>query len=115
MQDGPADVPATWTEWRGFLGLTAERISEGMAHLAAADRRFAEAAERHGPPEPRIRPPGYETLLRAIVSQQVSTAAAGSIWRVSTKNRRNAPRMPLWSRRRPSASCGKPCFKNTAK
>ena len=63
------------------MGLTAERISEGMAHLVAADRRFAEAAERHGPPEPRIRPPGYETLLRAIVSQQVSTAAAGSIWR----------------------------------
>ncbi len=32
-------------------------------------------------PEPRIREPGYETLLRTIVGQQVSVAAAASIWR----------------------------------
>jgi DNA-3-methyladenine glycosylase II len=52
-----------------------------MAALVAAEPRFGEALSRFGPPAPRIRPRGYETLLRAIVSQQVSTAAAASIWR----------------------------------
>lgn len=63
------------------MGLTAEHIADGVSALGAIDPRFAEAAVRHGLPEPRIRPRGYETLLRAIVSQQVSTAAAASIWR----------------------------------
>ncbi len=63
------------------MGLTAERIADGMAALAAAEPRLADAHARLGPPEPRSRPRGYETLLRAIVSQQVSTAAAASIWR----------------------------------
>ena len=63
------------------MGLTADRIEEAVSALGKLDPRFAEAAGRHGLPEPRIREPGYETLLRAIVSQQVSTAAAASIWR----------------------------------
>ena len=63
------------------MGLNADRIAQGLAELAAQDPRFAEAVARYGHPEPRIRAPGYETLLRAIVSQQVSTAAAASIWR----------------------------------
>jgi DNA-3-methyladenine glycosylase II len=63
------------------VGLTAERIAEGLAALSAIDPRLADQAVRLGPPEPRIRPRGYESLLRAIVSQQVSTAAAASIWR----------------------------------
>ena len=63
------------------MGLTAEHIADGVSALSAIDARFAEAAARYGLPEPRLRPRGYETLLRAIVSQQVSTAAAASIWR----------------------------------
>lgn len=63
------------------MGLTADRIAQGVAALCAIDPRFAEAHARHGPPEPRIRERGYRTLLSAIVSQQVSTAAAASIWR----------------------------------
>lgn len=63
------------------MGLTSDRIASGLDWLGKQDSRFAEAAGLHGPPEPRIRAPGYETLLRAIVSQQVSTAAAASIWR----------------------------------
>ncbi len=62
-------------------GLTKERIAAAAAQLARAEPRFGAMVERHGLPEPRIRPRGYETLLRAIVSQQVSTAAAASIWR----------------------------------
>lgn len=63
------------------MGLDAEQIAKGLAALSDADARFASAVARFGHPEPRIRPRGYETLLRAIVSQQVSTAAATSIWR----------------------------------
>lgn len=63
------------------MGLTAEQIADAVAALGAIDPRFADAAGRLGLPEPRIRQRGFETLLRAIVSQQVSTAAAASIWR----------------------------------
>ena len=38
------------------------------------------AIERAGYPEPRLRPTGYVTLLRTIVGQQVSVAAAASVW-----------------------------------
>jgi DNA-3-methyladenine glycosylase II len=63
------------------LGLSADRIADGVAALGAIDPRFADAEARHGLPAPRIRERGYRTLLSAIVSQQVSTAAAASIWR----------------------------------
>lgn len=63
------------------MGLSAGRIAEGMDALTRIDARFADAWRQHGLPEPRIRPRGYETLLRAIVSQQISTAAAASVWR----------------------------------
>jgi DNA-3-methyladenine glycosylase II len=36
--------------------------------------------ERHGLPEPRSSDPGVQTLLRTIVGQQVSVAAARSMW-----------------------------------
>jgi len=42
---------------------------------------FAAAIGRVGYPPPRVREPGYETLLRTIVGQQVSVAAAGAVWR----------------------------------
>ncbi len=61
--------------------LTAARIAEAMAAITARDAALNALHALHGPPEPRIRNPGYETLLRAIVSQQVSTAAAAAIWR----------------------------------
>ncbi|MFQ3595484.1 MAG: DNA-3-methyladenine glycosylase 2 family protein [Sphingomonadaceae bacterium] len=61
--------------------LTAERIAEGMEALAERDGRFRAALARLGPPAPRMRPRGYETLLRAIVAQQISTAAAAGVWR----------------------------------
>jgi DNA-3-methyladenine glycosylase II len=41
----------------------------------------ARELERIGYPEARIRPPGFKTLLRTIVGQQVSVAAAASMWR----------------------------------
>ena len=56
------------------------RIALGMTALAALDPRIRAAHDLLGDPPPRLRPPGYGTLLRAIVSQQISTAAAASIW-----------------------------------
>lgn len=63
------------------MGLTATQIATGMDRLCACEPLFAAARAHYGLPEPRIRPRGYETLLRAIVSQQISTAAAASVWR----------------------------------
>jgi DNA-3-methyladenine glycosylase II len=62
------------------VGLSVEAIREGLDHAAAREPRFAEALARTGYPAPRIRPPGYQTLLRTIVGQQVSVAAAASVW-----------------------------------
>ncbi|MES2443030.1 MAG: DNA-3-methyladenine glycosylase 2 family protein [Pseudomonadota bacterium] len=63
------------------MGLSADQIRGSVDALAAQEPAFARALARAGYPEPRIREPGYETLLRTIVGQQVSVAAAASIWR----------------------------------
>jgi len=48
--------------------------------LALAEPGFARVLKTHGRPEPRLSEPGYESLLRTIVGQQVSVAAARSMW-----------------------------------
>ena len=55
-------------------------LREAMDALAGREQAIAAALERIGYPEPRQRAPGYETLLRTIVGQQVSVAAAASMW-----------------------------------
>lgn len=62
------------------MGLSAEHLRASIDALAAIEPAFAAALARAGYPEPRLRDPGYETLLRTIVGQQVSVAAAASIW-----------------------------------
>jgi len=60
--------------------LTSEAcMAEGAAWLAARDAGFARALDLCGPPPLRRRDDGFEALLGAIVSQQVSTAAARAI------------------------------------
>ena len=68
-------------QYKATGGLGAEAIREGLDAIAAIEPGFARALERAGYPQPRIRPPGYATLLRTIVGQQVSVAAASSMWR----------------------------------
>ncbi|MCB1375741.1 MAG: DNA-3-methyladenine glycosylase 2 family protein [Rhodobacteraceae bacterium] len=71
---------------------TAEDVAEGAAWLARAEPRFAEALVLTGPLPLRRRPDGFATLLSAIVSQQVSTAAATAIWgRVEALGAHHAP------------------------
>jgi 3-methyladenine DNA glycosylase/8-oxoguanine DNA glycosylase len=48
--------------------------------LAGREPAFARVVEQHGVPEPRNSEPGAHTLLRTIVGQQVSVAAARSMW-----------------------------------
>ncbi len=62
------------------MGLSAEAIQTGLDALAAQDDALAAEVARIGYPEPRLRTRGYKTLLRTIVGQQVSVAAASSMW-----------------------------------
>jgi DNA-3-methyladenine glycosylase II len=55
-------------------------VAEGQAWLARAEPRFAAAFALTGPLPLRRRDDGFGALMSAIVSQQVSVAAARAIW-----------------------------------
>lgn len=55
-------------------------VAEGAAWLSQAEPRFAAALAATGPLPLRRRPDGFDQLLQAIVSQQVSVASARAIW-----------------------------------
>ena len=59
---------------------TTESLHTSLNALAKREKAFAKVLEDHGHPEPRVSEPGVETLLRTIVGQQVSVAAARSMW-----------------------------------
>ena len=59
---------------------TVETLNHSLDALAAAEPAFARTLASHGRPAPRLSEPGVETLLRTIVGQQVSVAAARSMW-----------------------------------
>ncbi|MFC3712621.1 DNA-3-methyladenine glycosylase family protein [Sphingoaurantiacus capsulatus] len=63
------------------MGLSSEKLREGLDAIAAIEPRMREAVARAGYPEPRLRDRGYATLLRTIVGQQVSVKAADAIWK----------------------------------
>ena len=63
------------------MGLSAAQIKQGLDAVAAIEPGIARALERAGYPEPRIRERGHVTMMRTIVGQQVSVAAAASMWR----------------------------------
>ena len=58
-----------------------EDIVAGLDAVASGDPVIAAMLERAGYPGPRLRERGHRTLLRTIVGQQVSVAAAASVWR----------------------------------
>ncbi len=62
------------------MGLPAALLHASIDSLASQEKGFAAALTAIGYPEPRSREPGYATLLRTIVGQQVSVAAAASVW-----------------------------------
>jgi DNA-3-methyladenine glycosylase II len=63
------------------VGLSQEALNASLDAISALEPRYALALKEAGYPEPRLRPRGYETILRTIVGQQVSVHAAASIWK----------------------------------
>jgi len=59
---------------------TSNSIRKHVEELAQREPAFAKVVKQHGIPEPRNSEPGAQTLLRTIVGQQVSVAAARSMW-----------------------------------
>ncbi|MFM7350331.1 MAG: DNA-3-methyladenine glycosylase family protein [Erythrobacter sp.] len=63
------------------MGLSSEKLRSDLDALSQREPKVAAALERVGYPEPRLRERGFVTMLRTIVGQQVSVAAAASMWR----------------------------------
>ena len=61
-------------------GIKADDLKASIDELARREPLFGAALARSGYPEPRVNPPGYPTLLRTIIGQQVSLASARAIW-----------------------------------
>jgi DNA-3-methyladenine glycosylase II len=59
---------------------TKKSIKTHVEALASREPAFARVLDQHGMPEPRNSERGAQTLLRTIVGQQVSVAAARSMW-----------------------------------
>jgi DNA-3-methyladenine glycosylase II len=59
---------------------TAQSIHDHVEALALREPAFAAVVDKFGVPEPRESAPGAHTLLRTIVGQQVSVAAARAMW-----------------------------------
>ena len=59
---------------------TTATLNASLDALAAVEPGFARVLGSHGRPEPRLSEPGVATLMRTIVGQQVSVAAARSMW-----------------------------------
>ena len=55
-------------------------LARAIDQLAGVDPAIEATVARIGYPIPRLRPSGFATLLRIMVSQQVSTRAAAAIW-----------------------------------
>jgi DNA-3-methyladenine glycosylase II len=55
-------------------------LAAALAGLSAADADLARAVATVGPLPDRRRAPSFETLIRILVDQQLSVAAANAIW-----------------------------------
>lgn len=60
--------------------LTHQTLQRAVAELAARDARLARIVENHGPPPLWARPPGFPTVVRIILEQQVSLASAAALF-----------------------------------
>lgn len=60
--------------------LTKVTLANAAQYLASKDRDLASVFESYGPPPMWTRKPGFETLVRIILEQQVSLASAASMY-----------------------------------
>lgn len=72
-------------------------VAEGAEWLAGQDTRFRQALELTGPLPTRLRKDGFDQLLSAIVSQQVSVASARAIWKRMQDAKLTGPRKVVWA------------------
>lgn len=82
------------------VGVTIETdndVARLAAELAAAHPRFAYALEQTGPLPLRRQKDGFARVLSAIVSQQVSVAAARAIWARLEAAKLTGPRKIMWA------------------
>lgn len=85
---------------------TIEDVREGATWLADTTPEFAKALEHTGELPLRRRKDGFESLLDAIVSQQVSVAAGNAIWNRLKKAKLTGPRKVAAARDEELRSCG---------
>lgn len=85
---------------------TLDCVAEGEEYLARIEPRFAHALAKTGPLPLRRKKDGFETLLSAIVSQQVSVAAANAIWKRLKDARLTGPRKITWASEDELRACG---------
>lgn len=85
---------------------TADCVAEGAGYLARIEPKFAHVLERTGPLPLRRRGDGFEALLSAIVSQQVSVAAADAIWGRLKAAKLTGPRKVIWANDEDLRACG---------
>lgn len=81
-------------------------MAEGAEYLAGIEPRFAAALVETGPLPLRLRKDGFEALLSAIVSQQVSVAAADAIWQRLKAAKLTGPRKVTWASDDDLRACG---------
>ena len=60
--------------------MTRTTFQEGLNILIARDRDLAAVVDRYGPPPMWARKPGFATLVRIILEQQVSLASARAVY-----------------------------------
>ena len=60
--------------------MTAPTLHPDVAVLVRKDRKLASIVDAYGAPPPWQRPPGFATLLRIILEQQVSLASARAVY-----------------------------------
>jgi DNA-3-methyladenine glycosylase II len=85
---------------------TPECVAEGAMALAAACPRMAYALTQTGPLPLRRKPDGFAPLLDAIVSQQISVAAADAIWGRMKAAKLTGPRKIMWATDEDLRACG---------
>lgn len=83
-----------------------ECVAEGAAALAAREPRFEAALALTGVLPLRRKRDGFEALLSAIVSQQVSVAAANAIWSRLKSAGLTGPRKIKWASDEDLRACG---------
>ena len=80
---------------RNSIITSSEDVYLGASKLFKIESKFLDAVSACDLPKLRIAETGFEGLFKIIVSQQLSTAAASSIWKRITDNQLNQARSIL--------------------